>query len=218
MELFGAQGYERTSTREIAARAGVNPPALQYYFDSKEGLYLACAEYMVARGRELLEPVLVEARGHLERASEVDDLIEAVCLVHDRIADLLLISSELDAWSRFMAWEESDIGGAPAIACQVIEQGVKQEIRGVLCELIGRITGKSADDPETLVRMLTLGGQVSVFHLGRAKYEMRVSPLGWPLLDEDGVARIRAIVRQQTKAALRAAAVKPPKGRRPDER
>ena len=57
VRVFGNEGYERASTRQIAAEAGVNPPALQYYFDSKEGLHRACAEFIVARMREALGPV-----------------------------------------------------------------------------------------------------------------------------------------------------------------
>jgi AcrR family transcriptional regulator len=38
MRLFGEKGYEAASTRDIAAAAGVNAPALQYYFDKKEGV------------------------------------------------------------------------------------------------------------------------------------------------------------------------------------
>jgi len=37
LRVFGENGYERASTRQIAAEAGVNPPALQYYFDGKGG-------------------------------------------------------------------------------------------------------------------------------------------------------------------------------------
>jgi AcrR family transcriptional regulator len=40
------------STRDIAATAGVNAPALQYYFDNKEGVYFACVEHIAARARE----------------------------------------------------------------------------------------------------------------------------------------------------------------------
>ena len=39
LALFAAEGFEGASTREIAERAGVNLPAIQYYFGSKEGLY-----------------------------------------------------------------------------------------------------------------------------------------------------------------------------------
>jgi AcrR family transcriptional regulator len=40
-ELFDEVGYERATTREIGARAGVDPSLIARYFDSKEGLFLA---------------------------------------------------------------------------------------------------------------------------------------------------------------------------------
>jgi TetR/AcrR family transcriptional regulator, regulator of cefoperazone and chloramphenicol sensitivity len=35
LELFAASGFEGASTRTIAEQAGVNLPAIQYYFGSK---------------------------------------------------------------------------------------------------------------------------------------------------------------------------------------
>ena len=40
-EVFAAKGFEGASTREIAARAGVNISSLHYHWDSKETLYFA---------------------------------------------------------------------------------------------------------------------------------------------------------------------------------
>lgn len=47
-ELFGAKGFEATSTREIAALAGANIAAIAYHFSGKVGLRRACAEFVVA--------------------------------------------------------------------------------------------------------------------------------------------------------------------------
>lgn len=41
MRLFGAQGFNATSTREIALAAGANVAAIGYYFGDKAGLYRA---------------------------------------------------------------------------------------------------------------------------------------------------------------------------------
>src|SRR5215469_8548444 len=41
IQVFADKGYEGASTRMLAERAGVNLPAIQYYFGSKEGLYRA---------------------------------------------------------------------------------------------------------------------------------------------------------------------------------
>jgi AcrR family transcriptional regulator len=42
MRLFAAQGFSKTSTREIAQAAGANVAAISYYFGDKAGLYQAC--------------------------------------------------------------------------------------------------------------------------------------------------------------------------------
>src|SRR4029453_17805245 len=48
LDLFAAQGYEGASTRQIAEGAGVNLPAIQYYFGNKEGLYRVIIEDITA--------------------------------------------------------------------------------------------------------------------------------------------------------------------------
>src|ERR1700758_3024984 len=48
-ELFASDGFEGASTRTLAERAGVNLPAIQYYFGSKEGLYRAVVEQITDR-------------------------------------------------------------------------------------------------------------------------------------------------------------------------
>lgn len=41
LELFATQGFDATSTRQIAQKAGANLSAISYHFGSKEGLYKA---------------------------------------------------------------------------------------------------------------------------------------------------------------------------------
>src|SRR3981081_957713 len=81
MELFGERGYEGASTRDIAASAGVNAPALQYYFDNKEGVYLAWAEQIVARVWEHLSEEVNSAERALASDADDDALIEAFCAI-----------------------------------------------------------------------------------------------------------------------------------------
>src|SRR3546814_17626771 len=61
LDCFGPDGFEKVTTRQIATRAGVNLTALTYYFGSKEGLYLACAQYIAGQYSEALNPAAVEA-------------------------------------------------------------------------------------------------------------------------------------------------------------
>src|SRR5256885_1983003 len=76
LKLFGERGFSVASTREIATFAGVNAPALQYYFDSKEGLYLACVEHIVKRVWQYMSESVAEAERQLAQGAPDADLVE----------------------------------------------------------------------------------------------------------------------------------------------
>src|SRR5579871_1631091 len=58
LDVFGAHGFDGASTRMIAKRARITLPALHYYFDTKEGVYLACAEHISERLEARLGPAV----------------------------------------------------------------------------------------------------------------------------------------------------------------
>ncbi len=78
IELFGEHGFERASTRDIAARAGVNAPALQYYFENKEGVYRACAEALADDAWKIFGPSIQKAHpARSPRNADTAPLIDA---------------------------------------------------------------------------------------------------------------------------------------------
>ena len=64
-ELFAAQGYERTTVRDVAAKAEIDPAMVIRYFGSKDGLFARAAVFdlrlpdLGAIERAELGPVLV---------------------------------------------------------------------------------------------------------------------------------------------------------------
>lgn len=52
LECFGAFGYEGTSTRAVADRAGVSHTLLLYHYESKEKLWRATMDAVIARYRK----------------------------------------------------------------------------------------------------------------------------------------------------------------------
>jgi AcrR family transcriptional regulator len=203
VELFGQKGFDRVSTRDIAARAGVNAPVLQYYFEGKEGLYVACIEYMQLHTTKLLRPVIDTVRKRLEGRMNRERLIDCVCYIHEQAADFLLTHSEINAWKRFAAWDVLDRDNVPCSAHKVLDMGIRREFRQLMCELVGRIIGKPPQDEQTRIRVVTLGSQLSVFHDARQK---ALDDLGWTEVNERGLELLKSVVREQTAAALRAAA------------
>ena len=198
LKLFGEKGFDGASTREIAASAGVNAPALQYYFDSKEGVYLACVEHIVSRVWEFMS----EAVGRAERvlADEVNDeaLIEAFCAIQAQLAEFMFTSQDATDWRLFMARLQA--GGGPAAGFQIVFQRVSKRISGVTAAIVGKLTGRPAGDDETLIRTMALNGQLTVFQVARRS---ALTALNWDAIDGTRVALLKRVLREQTAALLR---------------
>ncbi|HVZ24671.1 MAG TPA: TetR family transcriptional regulator, partial [Sediminibacterium sp.] len=58
IELFAEKGFEGSSIRELAARADVNLAMVNYYFGTKENLFLAIVEYKAAFMRDKLDEIV----------------------------------------------------------------------------------------------------------------------------------------------------------------
>src|SRR5260370_9727603 len=67
LELFGEQGYEKTSLREIAERLGVTKAALYYHFKSKEDIVHSFTDDYFAAIDPLLDWAKEQPRGEETR-------------------------------------------------------------------------------------------------------------------------------------------------------
>jgi AcrR family transcriptional regulator len=57
VELFAEKGFEGTSIRDLAAKAGVNVAMVNYYFGSKEKLFEDMVEYKASYSRGMLDEI-----------------------------------------------------------------------------------------------------------------------------------------------------------------
>ena len=67
LEMFHDRGFDSTTMREIAARAGVATGAAYYYFDSKDAIVLAFYDQARRDMEARLEKALLESRDLRER-------------------------------------------------------------------------------------------------------------------------------------------------------
>jgi AcrR family transcriptional regulator len=67
IDMFAEKGYAGTSVREIVDRAGVSKPVLYYYFQSKEGLFLAILDMAENLQKQLLTDILESEGSVMDR-------------------------------------------------------------------------------------------------------------------------------------------------------
>ena len=197
IELFGEHGFAGASTRDIAAKAGVNAPALQYYFENKEGVYRACVEAIAEIGWSVLGPAVEHARAALDAEADVDALIDAFIGILRTLADRIFTVPKTLGQRMFFAREQ--VGQEPAGATDILMKRVRKPLNDVSAELVGRISGRPADDPVTRLRTMSLFGQLTVFHLVQRS---ALQLLDWDGFDGEGGALLMATIADQTRVLL----------------
>jgi len=221
VRMFGERGFDGASTRDIATSAGVNAPALQYYFDNKEGVYLACAEHIAKRVWESMSDAVARAEQAIEANAADERLIELYCDIQEQLARFMFNSPEAGDWRLFIARMQA--GEGPAAAFQVIYQKVNGRMSTVLSTIVGRMIGRPADDEETLVRTMNMSGQLHAFHVARRSM---MTKLNWDTVDDRRLNLLIHVVREHTGVLLRsmtrirnaASSVRPLHDKRPASR
>lgn len=117
--VFAEQGYLAASMDEIAERVGVSKPMLYEYFNSKEGLLLAC----IRQARAELRQVTKEAA---TSATSAEQAMRAGLL-----AFFVFISERRQAWS-LLRHEMTLIGTPAAQEVEVTRQQQTDLIAGVM--------------------------------------------------------------------------------------
>ena len=193
LRVFGEEGFTKASTRQIAADAGVNPPALQYYFGSKEGLHRACAQFIIDRVMVIVAPALAGAReikrGQHERA------VAALCALLDAMADALVAAGS-ESWSRFVTRGKAD-GAGPAVG--MLRQNIGRPIMLAVAQLVAIVTDGDPTDELIRVKAAAILGQISTFLTNR---ESTMEALNWPDFDAQRLQTIKTVVREHTRAIL----------------
>lgn len=191
VEVFAAEGYEGASTRHLAERAGINLPAIQYYFGSKDGLYRAAIDYIVQEIEAHFAPLVAPVRAALARAdASPADLLEVLCSMLESFLALVAGGSDLE--SRRLLFARAEIEQTAGLD-RLHECGMRQMYDPCLA-LVARLTGQPIEAEDAALRTLLLIGQVTVFCNKGARHALKTT--------EFSAERVRAIQRLVRKHAL----------------
>jgi AcrR family transcriptional regulator len=195
IRLFGQRGFEAASTRQIATAAGLNTPALQYYFDNKEGLYAACAEHIASNGWEVMKEVVESAEAQLAEGADDEALIEAYCVMQARLADFFNDAS--GDWLLWMTREQTALGSSSGYLMN--HPKIKRMI-GVRRAIVARLLHLPVRHAESVLQEMALTGHLLHFYIMRPRM-MRA--LGWKEIDAERLQLVKRVAWQHTLASLR---------------
>jgi len=171
--LFGEQGFARASTRAIAARAGVNPPALQYYFHNKERLHQACGQYLADRISAHLHRPMLRASEVLQAADQAA-VVEALWALMETVVDHSSNEAEVPGWTQFLA---QAVAEADHASLALIHRDAVEPLFMTLAALLALAWDRPADDESARLGAVLLLSQTRAFGIHR---QGTLLMMGWP--------------------------------------
>ena len=195
LDLFGAKGFEASSTRAVAAAAGANLGSIAYHFGGKQGLRLACADHVVATIRGVLDPTLAAAGATPLTPVTARALLERVLAA---FVGFMVVRPEAQSIARFVVREMFE----PTEAFERIYAEAFAPMHERFCAVWAAATGAPADAAETRLATLAMLGQILYFRVAR---RVALRRLGWSDIGPREGEAIRSMLTAHLHAALAAA-------------
>lgn len=196
LELFGLHGYGGTSTRTLAARAGVNLGAIRYHFGGKEGLYRRVIERAVAEKGAEVGPCVQAVRAVcMDPGADREALDGALRTLVGTMVDVMLGNPRTQAFSRLMMQEQI----APTAAYDLLHEGFFDKVHAAWTMLVARLTGLAPGTDELRLRTVAVMGQIIIFRIAMPAI---LRQLGCARLTRGHMDCIAAIALQQVRAIV----------------
>lgn len=194
LQLFGKNGFDGTSTRQIAADAKANIGSIAYHFGGKEGLRIAAADYIV----ETIQAIAAQSLGDAQPDADTPEKARAKLFATlERMVTFIAASPEAGEIVQFVLRELS----SPSPAFDRIYEGVFEPTHRRLCLLWQQATGEPAESEATRLTVFTLIGEVVYFRIGR---EAVLRRMGWSSIGEAESAKVAAVTAGNLGAILAA--------------
>ena len=198
--MFAGSGFEGVSTRQLALQAGVNQPAIQYHFDSKEGLYRAAVGLIVEDIDTRMSPFRECIHALLDDPDATPEAMRQLMLeTLDAFTSLVLEDGGHETWGDFIARAEIE----NEAMLEALTASMWSNIVEPLAGLVGRITGKTHRE-SAILNALALLGTVTTFKK-RCLRKNIARALGWTSFGPAEIVSIQGVVRGQAQAFLLAA-------------
>lgn len=198
LDVFGRYGFDGASTRQLADAAGVNLQAIPYYFGSKEGLYIATAEYLMMQIDTHVGDMRARIGTHLlalDAAGEPLGEAQARLFLTEILQTMvrLFVGKESESWARFLIREQME----PTEAFTRVYQGLMRPMIEMGRRLIGVILREDPASEHVRLRAFNLLGSVIIFRFAHAAV---LAQMEWDAFGPEQVEILRGLAAELVDA------------------
>jgi AcrR family transcriptional regulator len=191
IQVFGEVGYRAGTTRQIAARAGVNLAGLRYYFGRKEDIYRACAEHIADYFSEHLQELMGRlATNDLSQPITRDEMLNLLGNFLESFVDNINDSPRHTEFNEFTTRAAREHSAAFDILYQRVFTRTIDTAQKLFCT----ITKRPNDDVDSRIALFCLIGGAMIFRTLRP-YVLR--SLGWKNMDGARLELVTGTLRKQ---------------------
>lgn len=147
---FGANGFDGTSTRAIAARVGAHQPQINYHFESKEALWTAAVDHLFAELGNAMQGLAENPALH-----GVGDVAELAAVFAEIVRRFVRFAARRPELNRIMVHEATSEGGRLAWMTNRHVKPLYDVVRPLWRRL--RAAGVAAPIDERLVHYVFVG-------------------------------------------------------------
>lgn len=178
LQLFGRSGLEGVTTRDLAKSAGVNLAAIPYHFGSKEGVYMAVADFISEQlGPQLHTRLLSLDAALADPKTPRKELIEKLVDYATSTLQNFAVSPLRLPLALFILREQIQ----PSQAFETIFGQVQSPALAILDRVVGKLLDLPADHPDVKITAHMLWGEQFIANTTR---EALLRRMGWKDIGE----------------------------------
>lgn len=187
IELFGRHGFDGVTTRMLAAAAGTNVSSIKYHFGSKDELYVAAIDEIVA----VLGPriALVDAMLDRGRTLAGADPQRRAALVRQVVQAAFSVFLRNPEMRRFVPFVLRELI-VPGPHFPRLYDALPRRFHELVTRLVAWIDDCDPTDRRAVLRAQAIIGQIVVFQIGRAILLRRLDQADYGDADVDQIAEV----------------------------
>lgn len=190
LDMFGEYGFNGVSTRDISKKADVNISAINYYFNSKEGLYLEVIKYIADLIKVKFQRCVDIINNCKDKSIDEKLAINIFSSLLDNISDTVL-KNDMPSVSMILIREIMK----PNIGTEIIYNDLVLPFHNTLSKVIKVIIGNYFSEKEITIIIHTILGQIMGFSANKA---MITRMLNIDKIDDKTLFLIKETIKKQS--------------------